>query len=65
VKDVIAEYEKITSEFKSNYNPRADFAGCIVRMAGHDLMDFREGDEKNQGGSDGCVNFADEDNKGL
>eukprot|EP00448_Togula_jolla_P012120 CAMPEP_0170596262 /NCGR_PEP_ID=MMETSP0224-20130122/15015_1 /TAXON_ID=285029 /ORGANISM="Togula jolla, Strain CCCM 725" /LENGTH=59 /DNA_ID=CAMNT_0010920525 /DNA_START=450 /DNA_END=625 /DNA_ORIENTATION=- len=23
--------------------PVADLAGCIVRMAGHDFMDFRDG----------------------
>lgn len=57
-----------------------DFAGCLVRLAGHDLMDFRRearvnrrrgrsfvrpGAAKAEGGSDGCVNFEDEDNKGL
>lgn len=40
------------------------FGGCLVRVAGHDFMDFRlDGIEK--GGSDGCINFKDEDNAGL
>jgi len=43
-------------------------AGCWVRLAGHDFMDFRRGPEGNAdstGGSDGCINFSDPDNKGL
>ena len=55
---------------------QAAFAGCIVRLAGHDMMDFRyqfntkadgsQGGVKSQrGGSDGCVNFQDKDNRGL
>lgn len=37
---------------------------CLVRAAGHDFMDYREG-EVNEGGSDGCINFDDEDNANL
>jgi len=56
-----------------NVNDRASFAGCIVRLAGHDFMDFRlERDKsgnivkgKSTGGSDGCMSFEDGDNKGL
>lgn len=48
---------------------QAAFAGCIVRLAGHDMMDFRyefntkdDGSQgktvlSQRGGSDGCVNF--------
>lgn len=42
--------------------PQADFAGCVLRLAGHDFMDFQWGAG---GGSDGCVDFDDADNKGL
>eukprot|EP00931_Biecheleriopsis_adriatica_P015182 TRINITY_DN11755_c0_g1_i1.p1 TRINITY_DN11755_c0_g1~~TRINITY_DN11755_c0_g1_i1.p1 ORF type:complete len:995 (-),score=146.79 TRINITY_DN11755_c0_g1_i1:47-2974(-) len=42
--------------------PQADFAGCVLRMAGHDFMDFQWGE---QGGSDGCIDFEDPDNRGL
>lgn len=40
---------------------QADFAGCVLRSAGHDFMDFRN----DRGGSDGCLNFDEDDNKGL
>lgn len=36
--------------------PLADFAGCVLRLAGHDFMD---------GATDGCVDFEDPDNAGL
>jgi len=42
--------------------PQADWAGCVLRMAGNDFMDFRPGDG---GGSDGCLDFGDVNNKGL
>ena len=42
-------------------------AACLVRLAGHDFMDFRFDAATNtsSGGSDGCVNFNDPDNAGL
>lgn len=42
--------------------PQTDFAGCVLRVAGHDFMDFHWG---GGGGSDGCVDFEDPDNLGL
>jgi len=45
----------------SNGCPRGDFAGCVVRMAGHDFMDFSKGEH----GADGCIDFGDPDNAGL
>lgn len=45
---------------------RADFAGCIVRMAGHDMMDFDPtAPAGQQGGVDACIDFTDPDNAGL
>lgn len=41
---------------------QADFAGCVLRIAGHDFMDFQPG---SGGGSDGCLDFTDGDNAGL
>jgi len=41
--------------------PQGDLAGCVLRLAGHDLMDFVNG----TGGSDGCLDFNDTDNAGL
>ena len=49
-----------------NHNPRAAYAGCIVRLVGHDLMDFRLGGRKGStGGADACINFNEPLNKGL
>jgi hypothetical protein len=36
-----------------------------VRTAGHDFMDYRKTNGVESGGSDGCINFGDEDNTGL
>lgn len=41
--------------------PQADWAGCVLRMAGHDFMDFHE----NAGGADACTDMSDPDNAGL
>jgi hypothetical protein len=54
--------DMLPSECNNSACPRGEFAGCVVRMAGHDFMDFN-GDDF--GGSDGCVDFADPDNAGL
>ena len=63
---VDAEYEKVDATITDNSNPRGAFVGCLLRMAGHDFMDFRyEADGTSTGGSDGCINFEDPDNKGL
>mmetsp|Transcript_11139 Transcript_11139/g.31325 ORF Transcript_11139/g.31325 Transcript_11139/m.31325 type:complete len:385 (+) Transcript_11139:68-1222(+) len=40
---------------------QADWAGCVLRMAGHDFMDFKDG----QGGSDACTDMTHLDNTGL
>lgn len=40
-------------------------AACIIRLSGHDLMDFRNYSGVVTGGPDGCVNFNDPDNAGL
>lgn len=43
--------------------PQADWAGCVLRMAGHDFMDFDPA--SGRGGSDACTDMEDPDNKGL
>lgn len=71
--NVVALYESFDATCNSSYCPRADFAGCVVRFAGHDLMDFRIHDTTmwhagiggTTGGSDGCILFDDADNAGL
>ena len=55
---------------------KGTYAACLLRLEGHDLMDFRRERTKmdpskikrgggGTGGSDGCVNFKDSDNAGL
>lgn len=54
-------YNSLDSTCTATYCPQADWAGCVLRIAGHDFMDFKDG----EGGSDGCLDFADADNAGL
>jgi len=48
-----------------NTTNKNTYAACLVRLAGHDFMDYRNNSGVETGGSDGCVNFNDADNKGL
>merc|ERR1719265_2281359 len=43
--------------------PQATWAGCVLRMAGHDFMDYDPA--TGTGGSDGCTDMDDPDNAGL
>ena len=63
-KKVWEKYNSISAAVSDNNNQRADFTACLIRLAGHDFMDYRIGEE-HHGGADGCVNFDDPDNKGL
>ena len=66
VAEVVAQYDAVDAAVGDNSNPRGKYAGCLVRAAGHDFMDFRYGSNgSTSDGSDGCINFADEDNTGL
>ena len=70
---VVALLNSLSTTCEATVCPRADFLGCVVRYAGHDLMDFRITDAAEfarsgggtVGGSDGCVAFDDLDNRGL
>lgn len=64
---MISVFEALpTMTATSTTNPRADMAACLVRVAGHDFMDFRyNSDNTTTGGMDGCINFADPENAGL
>lgn len=42
---------------------QADWAGCVLRMAGHDFMDYDP--ETKLGGSDACTDMNNPDNRGL
>ncbi len=41
VKDVITKHASIDATITDTGNARGGFAGCLVRLAGHDFMDFR------------------------
>ena len=62
-------YTSIAGEVFAQMDTKTDkgaYAACILRLAGHDLMDFRLGNgDATSGGSDGCINFSDDDNIGL
>lgn len=59
VKDVNAVYDALPDTEKENNNPRADFAGCLLRLAGHDFMDFRYDREQH------VKNLSDEREKAI
>jgi len=54
-------YNSLPSSCTADVCPQADFAGCVLRAAGHDFMDFSSG----MGGADGCLDMNDADNAGL
>jgi len=45
--------------------PQADWAGCVLRMAGHDFMDYVPGRDEGQSGSNACTDMSHPDNTGL
>lgn len=59
--EVIGLYDSLPSTCTATECPQADWAGCVLRMAGHDFMDYKDG----EGGADGCVDLTDADNAGL
>ena len=47
-------------------NTKREFAACLVRLAGHDFMDFRQhADGTTTGGADGCMNFDERPHFGI
>ena len=54
-------WASLNTTCNSTFCPQADWAGCVLRLAGHDFMDF----DGEKGGADGCLDFADQDNAGL
>jgi hypothetical protein len=43
ISDLNAIYEATDATVEDNNNPRAELAGCVLRIAGHDFMDYRVG----------------------
>lgn len=58
---VRGQLESLSATCTASDCPQADWAGCVLRMAGHDFMDFANG----QGGSDACTDMEDPENAGL
>lgn len=69
-----SDYDAVIAKVQGLYNglskkcdgdvcPQADWAGCVLRIAGHDFMDYVKKDGR--GGSDGCLDLSDPDNAGL
>jgi hypothetical protein len=54
-------YENLNSFCGAEDCEQSHWAGCILRLAAHDFMDYSMG----SGGADGCVNLDDPDNAGL
>lgn len=63
VQDVVDIYDGLSKFCSGDVCPTADFAGCVLRIAGHDFMDYDAAD--GLGGSDGCLDLSDADNNGL
>lgn len=51
-------------QYEDATNPTS-YAACLIRLAGHDFMDYRNINGTESGGSDGCIDLSDDDNKGL
>jgi len=47
----------------ATFCPQSDWSGCVVRLAAHDFMDYRDGEPA--AGADGCFHLGDIDNHGL
>lgn len=60
---ILQAYENVDAVVEDNNNPRGNFVGCLLRLEGHDFMDFRS--DKKNGGADACINLLEDDNKGL
>merc|ERR1719482_2413758 len=68
----LADYDAVVASLRQVYDLRSSYcdaedceqshwAGCVLRLAAHDFMDYTLG----SGGADGCVSFDDPDNAGL
>jgi len=62
--EISHKFECLSAELGANKNERGSFVGCLLRLAGHDFMDYRD-QETDIGGSDGCIDLNEPDNKGL
>jgi len=58
---VIGLYNSLPTDCNDLDCPQQEFAGCVTRLAGHDLMDYKD----NEGGADACVDLQHPINRGL
>lgn len=58
---VISTWSALSSKCDEYECQQAAWAACVLRIAGHDFMDFKDG----VGGSDGCTDMEADDSKGL
>jgi len=54
---------QLSPQCEGDVCPQADITGCVLRMAGHDFMDYNS--ETDFGGSDACLDMSHPDNAGL
>jgi len=55
--------EGLNTTCEEDHCEQADFGGCVLRMVGHDFMDFDS--STGNGGADACTDMEDPDNAGL
>jgi len=70
-----SDYDKVSLSFNENFDRfikkdtdnRSALPACLLRLSGHDFMDFRLAKDglPELGGADGCVALEDGSNKGL
>lgn len=58
-------FEKLDQTCEGEHCQVADWAGCVLRMCGHDFMDFHVKDGVPVGGADACTDMNEPDNAGL
>lgn len=63
---IIDDVHDIATNYSAGNGDLGRFYGGMLRLAAHDFMDFdRNAQPEFMGGSDGCINFQEEDNIGL
>jgi len=60
---IITTYKALPHRCDESECLQSDFAGCVLRVAGHDFLDYNLA--SGTGGSDGCTDLAADNNKGL
>eukprot|EP00435_Cladocopium_sp_Y103_P016967 s907_g4.t1 len=60
---VMELYNRLDSTCEAENCPRAEWSGCVLRIAGHDFMDYNP--QTHTGGANGCIDLSDPDNGGL